>query len=143
MKLNILLAVLLALVIGHPGCAPVGGVRDDGARHLPAGQSEVTLAAAAAPRDKAALLAEVARQTASEIRAGRLKEYADIEAFESPKNRASVSAFEPLRDAQDARLGRDKQGNLDFVRGPDGKPDLEATAKIWDETADGFARAAK
>jgi hypothetical protein len=61
----------------------------------------------------------------------------------SPLNEATISAYAKLKENQEARLGRDKDGYLDFIRKPDGTPDFDATAKVWEETADGFDKIAK
>ncbi len=140
----------LCLCIILAGCG-VNWRPSDAAKPEPPAPAVATVAdsAASTARTKAAMQADVARQVAAFIRAGSPKEYADIEDFESPKNKAiglpesTKKIYEPLRNAQDARLAKDKDGNLDLIRGMDGKPDFEATAKIWDETADGFDKIAK
>jgi hypothetical protein len=103
----------------------------------------VTDGAESALREKSRLMADVARQVADYIRSAKPEAFIDIEDFESPKNKATAAAFENLKTLQDGRLGKDKDGFIDFIRKPDGTPDFEATAKIWDETAAGFDKVAK
>lgn len=102
----------------------------------------VTDSAEFAAREKFRLMADVARQVATKTRAGEFKSMADLEDFQSPLDKAAFD-YSKLTAAQEARLPKDKDGYLDFIRGADGKPDFEATAKIWDETADGFDKIAK
>lgn len=103
----------------------------------------VTDSAEFAGREKFRIQADVARQVAKKTRAGEFKSMADLEDFQSPLNVGSVSAYDKLKAAQEARLPKDKEGYLDFIRKPDGTPDFEATAQVWDDTAAGFDKIAK
>lgn len=133
----------IALIFGLllAGCLPGGAVTHD--FKAPVGALSVTELAAAAPPAKALAMAAVTRKVAAGIRSGELKSVADVQDFEKTQMAGTASVYAALVDAQDARLAKDSAGNLQFVAGPDGNPDLEATAKIWDETADGFERAGK
>lgn len=128
------LALTLAVLCFVAGC-DIHWRPDSGAANPDnSGQSAVSVEAEKAVREKARLMAEVARKVAAKIRAGEFKSYSEVEDFEQPLNKAAVPNYEPLRNAQDAMLGKDGDGNLK-LSGPE-------DAKVWEETAAGFDRVA-